>query len=148
MYKIALVGNPNCGKTTLFNELTGSSAHVGNWPGVTIEKKEGTLKKHKDVQIIDLPGIYSLSPYTLEEVVSRDYLIEELPDCILNVIDASNLERNLFLTTQLLELNIPVIVALNMIDIIKSRKDHLDAKALSIKLGCPVIEISAQPVMD
>ncbi|MEG2838313.1 MAG: ferrous iron transport protein B [Lachnospiraceae bacterium] len=141
--KIALAGNPNCGKTTLFNALTGSNQFVGNWPGVTVEKKEGKLKEHKGVTIIDLPGIYSLSPYTLEEVVARNYLVMERPDIILNIIDGTNLERNLYLTTQLLELGIPVIVAMNMIDIIKKNGDKIDCKQLEKELGCLVIEISA-----
>ena len=122
-FKIALAGNPNVGKTTLFNALTGSNQFVGNWPGVTVEKKEGKLKKHKDVIIMDLPGIYSLSPYTLEEVVARNYLITERPDAILNIVDGTNLERNLYLTTQLTELGIPVIVAINMIDIVNSTEE-------------------------
>lgn len=141
--KIALAGNPNCGKTTLFNALTGSSQYVGNWPGVTVEKKEGRLKKHDDVIITDLPGIYSLSPYTLEEVVARNYLVSERPDAILNIIDATNLERNLYLTTQLTELGIPVVVALNMMDIIKKNGDKIDTAQLSKQLGCKVVEISA-----
>ncbi|MCQ2009997.1 ferrous iron transport protein B [Sporolactobacillus sp. STSJ-5] len=141
--KIALVGNPNCGKTTMFNDLTGSSQYVGNWPGVTVEKKEGRLKGHKDVIITDLPGIYSLSPYTLEEVVSRNYLIHECPDAIINLVDGTNLERNLYLTTQVVELGIPVIIALNMIDIIKKSGDKINVKKLADKLGCPVVETSA-----
>ncbi len=141
--KIALAGNPNCGKTTLFNALTGSNQYVGNWPGVTVEKKEGKLKNRNDVVITDLPGIYSLSPYTLEEVVARNYLLDEKPDCVLNIIDASNLERNLYLTTQVLELGIPVVVALNMMDVVNKNGDVVNAKALSKELGCPVIGISA-----
>ena len=141
--KIALAGNPNCGKTTLFNALTGASQHVGNWPGVTVEKKEGRLKGHSDVTIQDLPGIYSLSPYTLEEVVSRDYLVTEQPDAILNIIDASNLERNLYLTTQLIELGIPVVVAVNMIDLVRKNGDKIDLKKLGEALGCDVVEMSA-----
>ena len=141
--KIALAGNPNCGKTTLFNALTGANQYVGNWPGVTVEKKEGKLKKHHDVSIIDLPGIYSLSPYTLEEVVARNYLINEHPDAILNIIDGTNLERNLYLTTQLTELGIPVVVAINMMDVLRKRGDSIDIKELSEALGCRVIEISA-----
>ena len=141
--KIALAGNPNCGKTTLFNALTGANQYVGNWPGVTVEKKEGKLKKHHDVTIMDLPGIYSLSPYTLEEVVARNYLVGERPDAILNIIDGTNLERNLYLTTQLTELGIPVVVAINMMDVVKKSGDKLDTKALSQQLGCPVLEISA-----
>ena len=140
---IALAGNPNCGKTTLFNALTGSNQYVGNWPGVTVEKKEGKLKSHNDVVITDLPGIYSLSPYTLEEVVARNYLLDEKPDCVLNIIDASNLERNLYLTTQVLELGIPVVVALNMMDVVNKNGDVVNAEALSKELGCPVIGISA-----
>lgn len=141
--KIALAGNPNCGKTTLFNSLTGSNQFVGNWPGVTVEKKEGKLKGDKDVSIIDLPGIYSLSPYTLEEVVTRNYLIKERPNVILNIIDGTNLERNLYLTTQLMELGIPVVVAVNMMDIIEKNGDKLNTKNLSKELGCTVVEISA-----
>ena len=141
--KIALAGNPNSGKTTLFNALTGSNQFVGNWPGVTVEKKEGRLKKHEDVVIMDLPGIYSLSPYTLEEVVSRNYLITERPDAILNIIDGTNLERNLYLTTQLTELGIPVVVAINMMDVVKKNGDQINIKELSRQLGCPVLEISA-----
>ena len=141
--KIALAGNPNCGKTTLFNSLTGSNQFVGNWPGVTVEKKEGKLKGDKDVSIIDLPGIYSLSPYTLEEVVTRNYLIQERPNVILNIIDGTNLERNLYLTTQLMELGIPVVVAVNMMDIIEKNGDKLNTKNLSKELGCTVVEISA-----
>ncbi|MFT3952412.1 MAG: ferrous iron transporter B [Oscillospiraceae bacterium] len=140
---IALAGNPNCGKTTLFNTLTGSSQYVGNWPGVTVEKKEGRLKGEKDVKVTDLPGIYSLSPYTLEEVVSRNYLLAEKPDVILNIVDASNIERNLYLTTQLAELGTPMIVALNMMDIVKKRGDKIDTAKLSEVLGCPVVEITA-----
>ncbi|WP_295716278.1 ferrous iron transporter B, partial [uncultured Mitsuokella sp.] len=141
--KIALAGNPNSGKTTLFNALTGSNQFVGNWPGVTVEKKEGKLKKHDDVVIMDLPGIYSLSPYTLEEVVSRNYLITERPDAILNIVDGTNLERNLYLTTQLTELGIPVVVAINMMDVVKKNGDQINIKELSRQLGCPVLEISA-----
>lgn len=141
--KIALAGNPNCGKTTLFNALTGSNQYVGNWPGVTVEKKEGKLKKHNDVIVMDLPGIYSLSPYTLEEVVARNYLIGERPDVILNIIDGTNLERNLYLTTQLTELGIPVVVAVNMMDVVKKNGDKLNTAALSKSLGCKVLEISA-----
>ena len=141
--KIALAGNPNCGKTTLFNALTGSNQFVGNWPGVTVEKKEGRLKKHEDVVIMDLPGIYSLSPYTLEEVVSRNYLITERPDAILNLIDGTNLERNLYLTTQLTELGIPVVVADNMMDVVRKNGDQINIAELSRQLGCKVMEISA-----
>lgn len=143
MLKIALAGNPNSGKTTLFNALTGSSQYVGNWPGVTVEKKEGKLKGNKEVIIQDLPGIYSLSPYTPEEIVSRTYLVSEKPDAIINIVDASNLERNLYLTSQLLELQIPTIVALNMMDIVGKRGDTIDTKRLSERLGCPVVEMSA-----
>lgn len=141
--KIALTGNPNCGKTTLFNALTGSNQFVGNWPGVTVEKKEGKLKGYKDVTIIDLPGIYSLSPYTLEEVVARNYLIEERPDVILNIIDGTNIERNLYLSTQLMELGIPVIMAVNMMDIVQKNGDKIHIQKLSQKLGCEAVEISA-----
>ncbi|MBR1867330.1 MAG: ferrous iron transporter B [Clostridia bacterium] len=141
--RIALAGNPNCGKTTLFNALTGSNQFVGNWPGVTVEKKEGKLKKQDDVTIVDLPGIYSLSPYTLEEVVARNYLIGERPDAILNIVDATNLERNLYLTTQLTELGIPVVIALNMMDVVKKNGDKINVDELSRKLGCKIIEISA-----
>lgn len=143
MIKIALAGNPNCGKTTLFNDLTGSNQFVGNWPGVTVEKKGGKLKKHNDVEIVDLPGIYSLSPYTLEEVVARNFLIEERPDAILNIVDGTNLERNLYLTTQLIELGIPVVIAINMMDVVRKNGDALDTKELSRRLGCQIIEISA-----
>ena len=141
--KIALAGNPNCGKTTLFNALTGSNQYVGNWPGVTVEKKEGKLKKHNDVIITDLPGIYSLSPYTLEEVVARNYLIDEKPDVVLNIIDGTNLERNLYLTTQVVELGIPVVVAVNMMDVVKKNGDKINIKELSRQPACPVVEISA-----
>ena len=141
--KIALAGNPNCGKTTLFNALTGSNQFVGNWPGVTVEKKEGRLKKHEDVVIMDLPGIYSLSPYTLEEVVARNYLINERPDAILNIIDGTNLERNLYLTTQLTELGIPVVIAINMMDVVRKNGDQINVVELSRELGCKVMEISA-----
>ena len=141
--KIALAGNPNCGKTTLFNALTGSNQFVGNWPGVTVEKKEGRLKKHEDVVIMDLPGIYSLSPYTLEEVVARNYLINERPDAILNIIDGTNLERNLYLTTQLTELGIPVVIAINMMDVVRKNGDQINVDELSRELGCKVMEISA-----
>ena len=141
--KIALAGNPNCGKTTLFNALTGSNQYVGNWPGVTVEKKEGKLKGGKDVIIQDLPGIYSLSPYTLEEVVARSYLVNEKPDAILNIIDGTNIERNLYLTTQLIELGIPVVMAVNMIDLVRKNGDKIDLKKLSAELGCQAVEISA-----
>ncbi|MBQ9046963.1 MAG: ferrous iron transporter B [Solobacterium sp.] len=148
---IALAGNPNSGKTTLFNALTGSNQFVGNWPGVTVEKKEGRLKKHDDVMIEDLPGIYSLSPYTLEEVVSRNFLIDEKPDAILNIVDGTNLERNLYLTTQLLELGIPVVIAVNMMDVVRKNGDSIKIKELSDKIGCPIVEISAlkqEKIMD
>ena len=141
--QVALAGNPNCGKTTLFNGLTGATQYVGNWPGVTVEKKEGKYKEDKDIKITDLPGIYSLSPYTLEEVVSREFLLNENVDVVLNIIDGSNLERNLFLTTQILELGIPTVVAINMLDVIEKRKDSIDYKKLSKELGCPVLPISA-----
>ena len=140
---IALAGNPNAGKTTLFNALTGANQFVGNWPGVTVEKKEGKLKKHPEVTITDLPGIYSLSPYTLEEVVARNYLIGERPNAILNIIDGTNLERNLYLTTQLVELGIPVVVAINMMDVVKKNGDKINVAELSRELGCKVVEISA-----
>ena len=144
MIKVALAGNPNCGKTTLFNALTGSTAHVGNWPGVTVDKREGFYKKlGEDIKIVDLPGIYSLSPYTPEEVISRNFIVEEKPDCVINIVDATNLERNLYLTTQLLEMEVPVIVALNMMDLIEKRKDKLDVDKLQQALGVPVISISA-----
>ena len=141
--KIALAGNPNSGKTTLFNALTGANQFVGNWPGVTVEKKEGKLKKHNNVIITDLPGIYSLSPYTLEEVVARNYLITQRPNAILNIIDGTNLERNLYLTTQLVELGIPVVVAINMMDVVRKNGDHINITELSRQLGCKVVEISA-----
>ena len=141
--RIALAGNPNCGKTTLFNALTGSNQYVGNWPGVTVEKKEGAYKKEKDIIITDLPGIYSLSPYTLEEVVARNYLVGERPDAILNIVDGTNIERNLYLTTQLIELGIPVVIAINMMDLVRKNGDKINIEILSKKIGCPVIEISA-----
>ncbi len=141
--KLALAGNPNCGKTTMFNAMTGASQYVGNWPGVTVEKKEGRLKGHKDVTVTDLPGIYSLSPYTLEEVVSRNYLLNEHPDVIVNLLDATNIERNLYLTTQLVETGYPVVVALNMMDLVKKRGDKIDTAKLSKELGCPVVETTA-----
>ena len=141
--KIALAGNPNSGKTTLFNGLTGSNQFVGNWPGVTVEKKEGKLKKHDDVTVTDLPGIYSLSPYTLEEVVARNYLIKESPDAILNIIDGTNLERNLYLTTQLAELGIPMVIAVNMMDVVRKNGDEINIKELAARLGCKVVDISA-----
>ena len=140
---IALAGNPNCGKTTMFNALTGANQYVGNWPGVTVEKKEGKLKNQKDVTVTDLPGIYSLSPYTLEEVVSRDYLLKEKPDVIIDLVDATNIERNLYLATQLLEIGIPVVIALNMVDLLKKNNIHINVKALSSALGCPIVETSA-----
>ncbi len=139
--RIALAGNPNCGKTTLFNALTGSNQFVGNWPGVTVEKKEGKLKKHPDVTITDLPGIYSLSPYTLEEVVARNYLINQRPDAILNIIDGTNLERNLYLTTQLTELGIPVVIAINMMDVVRKNGDRINTQELSKALGLSLIHI-------
>ena len=141
--RIALAGNPNSGKTTLFNALTGSNQFVGNWPGVTVEKKEGKLKKRSGVTITDLPGIYSLSPYTLEEVVARNYLIKERPDAILNIIDGTNLERNLYLTTQLTELDIPVVIAINMMDVVRKNGDKINTEELSRELGCKIVEISA-----
>lgn len=143
-YKFALVGNPNCGKTTMFNEITGSTQYVGNWPGVTVEKKEGKARRFKeDIRIIDLPGIYSLSPYSLEEIIARDYIIDEKPDVVINIVDASNIERNLYLTMQLKELGVPVVVALNMMDVIEARKDIIDIKALEKSLGVPVVPASA-----
>ena len=144
MKTFALLGNPNCGKTTLYNSLTGSTAHVGNWPGVTVEKRTGTYKKGSEpVEIIDLPGIYSLSPYTSEEVVSRNYILDEHPDCVINIIDATNLERNLYLTTQALEIDVPMIIALNMMDEVKKRGQNIDCQRLEKELGVPVVEISA-----
>ena len=144
MKRFALAGNPNSGKTTLFNSLTGSTAHVGNWPGVTVEKKDGTYKKLEEpISIIDLPGIYSLSPYTSEEVVSRNYILDENPDCVINIVDATNLERNLYLTTQLLEINVPMVIALNMMDVLEKKGTSIDCKTLEEKLGVPVIEVSA-----
>lgn len=140
---IALAGNPNSGKTTLFNALTGSNQFVGNWPGVTVEKKEGKLKGNKDVKLMDLPGIYSLSPYTLEEVVARNYLIQERPDAIINIVDGTNLERNLYLTTQIMELGIPVLMAINMMDLVNKKGDKINIRKLSNELGCQVVEISA-----
>ena len=141
--KIALAGNPNCGKTTLFNALTGSNQYVGNWPGVTVEKKEGRLKGQKDVIVQDLPGIYSLSPYTLEEVVARGYLVNERPDAILNIVDGTNIERNLYLTTQLIELGLPVVVAVNMMDLVRKNGDKVDLNKLGQALGCTVVSMSA-----
>ena len=144
MKNFALAGNPNCGKTTLFNTLTGSTAYVGNWPGVTVDKREGTYKKGAEpVKIVDLPGIYSLSPYTPEEVVSRNFILDEKPECVINIIDATNLERNLYLTTQLMEIDVPMIVALNMMDAVEKNGDKLDAEELEKKLGVPVVKISA-----
>ena len=141
--KLALAGNPNSGKTTMFNALTGANQRVGNWPGVTVEKKEGRMKADKDITITDLPGISSLSPYTLEEVVAREYLVGERPDGIINIVDATNIERNLYLTTQLMEMGIPVVVALNMMDLVRKNGDKIDAGKLAKALGCPVIEVSA-----
>ncbi len=144
MMKFALAGNPNCGKTTLFNALTGSTAHVGNWPGVTVDKREGTYKKLEEkVQIVDLPGIYSLSPYTPEEVISRNFILDEHPDCVINIVDATNLERNLYLTTQILEIDVPVVIALNMADVLEKSGDKVDVKSLEEKIGVPVVSISA-----
>ena len=144
MKRFALAGNPNSGKTTLFNSLTGSTAHVGNWPGVTVDKKEGLYKKlEEDINIIDLPGIYSLSPYTSEEVISRNYILDEKPDCVINIVDVTNLERNLYLTTQLMEIDVPIIIALNMMDVLRKSGKELDAKKLEEELGVPVVEISA-----
>ena len=143
--KFALAGNPNCGKTTMFNALTGANQYVGNWPGVTVEKKEGKVKGNKEdnITVVDLPGIYSLSPYTLEEVVSRDFLLNEDPDVIIDLVDATNIERNLYLTTQLIETGVPVVVALNMMDLVEKNGDNIDVKKLQENLGLPVIEISA-----
>ena len=144
MKRFALAGNPNSGKTTLFNSLTGSTAHVGNWPGVTVEKKEGVYKKEKvPISIIDLPGIYSLSPYTPEEVISRNYILDEKPDCVINIIDATNLERNLYLSTQIMEIDVPMVIALNMMDVVRKKGDRINAKELEKRLGIPVVEISA-----
>ena len=144
MLKFALAGNPNSGKTTLFNSLTGATAHVGNWPGVTVDKREGVYKKLPEhISIVDLPGIYSLSPYTPEEVISRNFILEEKPACVINIVDATNLERNLYLTTQLMEIDVPVVVALNMIDAVKKSGDKIDAKMLEKEIGVPVVEISA-----
>ena len=145
MLKFALVGNPNSGKTTLFNALTGATAHVGNWPGVTVDKKEGLYKKCSEpISIVDLPGIYSLSPYTPEEVISRNFILDEKPECVINSVDATNLERNLYLTTQMLESDVPVVIALNMMDIIEKNGDKLDYKLLEKNIGVPVVPISAQ----
>ena len=144
MYRFALAGNPNCGKTTLFNSLTGSTAHVGNWPGVTVDKREGVYKKgDSNVSIVDLPGIYSLSPYTPEEVISRNYIIDEKPDCVINGVDVTNLERNLYLTTQILEIDVPIVIALNMMDVLEKRGDIIDSKQLEKRLGVPVVMVSA-----
>ena len=141
--KIALAGNPNCGKTTLFNALTGANQYVGNWPGVTVEKKEGRLKGDKTVMVTDLPGIYSLSPYSPEEIISRNYITQEKPDAVINIVDASNLERNLYLTTQLIQMQVPVVVALNMMDIVIKNGDEINRDKLEKELGVPVVEISA-----
>lgn len=144
MKRFALAGNPNCGKTTLFNSLTGSTAHVGNWPGVTVDKRDGVYKKCAEpIAIVDLPGIYSLSPYTPEEVIARNYILDEKPDCVINIVDATNLERNLYLTTQLLEIDVPMVVALNMMDAVEKNGDKIDEKELEYRLGVPVIKISA-----
>ena len=144
MIKFALAGNPNCGKTTLFNALTGSTAHVGNWPGVTVDKKEGVYKKCAEpIEVLDLPGIYSLSPYTPEEVIARNYILDEKPDLVINIVDATNLERNLYLTTQLMEIEVPVVVALNMMDAVEKAGDKVSAQALEDELAVPVVEISA-----
>lgn len=149
MLRFALAGNPNCGKTTLFNVLTGSTAHVGNWPGVTVDKREGTYKKGEEpIDVIDLPGIYSLSPYTPEEVIARNFILEENPDCIINIVDATNLERNLYLTTQLMEIDVPMVVALNMTDVLDKRGDRIDVRALERRIGFPVVEISALKGMN
>ncbi|MDR0886585.1 MAG: 50S ribosome-binding GTPase, partial [Clostridiales Family XIII bacterium] len=148
---IALIGNPNSGKTTMFNDITGSSQYVGNWPGVTVEKKEGKLRKHKDVLIQDLPGVYSLSPYTPEEVVTRDYLIDVRPDAVINIIDATNIERSLYLTTQVLEANLPTVIALNMMDVADKQGIKVNTEELSKRLGCPVVKMSAirsEGIMD
>ena len=146
--KIALAGNPNSGKTTLFNTLTGSNQFVGNWPGVTVEKKEGRLKDKKEVTVMDLPGIYSLSPYTLEEVVARNYLITDQPDVILNIVDGTNLERNLYLSTQLMELGVPVVIAVNMMDAVERSGDRIDIGQLEKSLGCEVIAISEEKASE
>ena len=144
MKKFALLGNPNSGKTTLFNSLTGSTAHVGNWPGVTVDKKEGTYKKlQEEIAIIDLPGIYSLSPYTPEEIISRNYILEEKPDCVINIVDVTNIERNLYLSTQIMEIDVPVVIALNMMDTLRKNGKEIDASKLEREIGVPVIEISA-----
>ena len=144
MKRFALAGNPNSGITTLFNALTGSTAHVGNWPGVTVDKKEGTYKKCAEpISIVDLPGIYSLSPYTPEEVISRNYILDEKPDCVINIVDATNLERNLYLTTQIMEIDVPMVIALNMIDEVEKNGDKLEAQKLEEQMGVPVVSISA-----
>lgn len=144
MKKFALAGNPNSGKTTLFNTLTGSTAHVGNWPGVTVDKKEGVYKKCAEpISIVDLPGIYSLSPYTPEEVVSRNFVLDDTPDCVINIVDATNLERNLYLTTQLMEIDVPIVIALNMMDAVEKKGDSINAEELERRLGIPVVAISA-----
>ena len=142
-FNIALAGNPNCGKTTMFNELTGANQYVGNWPGVTVEKKEGKYNRDKDVTITDLPGVYSLSPYSPEEIVTRDYLMSGAPDVVVNLVDATNLERNLYLTTQIINLGLPVVVALNMMDLVEKNGDRIDVAKLSEMLGCPVVTTSA-----
>ena len=144
MKRFALAGNPNCGKTTLFNSLTGSTAHVGNWPGVTVDKRDGVYKKCAEpVAIVDLPGIYSLSPYTPEEVIARNYILDEKPDCVINIVDATNLERNLYLTTQIMEIDVPMVIALNMMDAVEKNGDKIDEKELEKRLGVPVVKISA-----
>lgn len=144
MKRFALAGNPNSGKTTLFNALTGSTAHVGNWPGVTVDKKDGVYKKCAEpISIVDLPGIYSLSPYTPEEVISRNYILDEKPDCVINIVDATNLERNLYLTTQIMEIDVPMVIALNMIDEVEKNGDKLEAQKLEEQMGVPVVSISA-----
>ena len=144
MKKFALAGNPNCGKTTLFNNLTGSTAHVGNWPGVTVDKREGVYKKCAEpVSVVDLPGIYSLSPYTPEEVIARNFILDEKPDCVINVVDATNFERNLYLTTQILEIDVPVCIALNMMDEVSRQGDKIDVALLEKRLGVPVVKVSA-----
>ena len=144
MKRFALAGNPNCGKTTLFNSLTGSTAHVGNWPGVTVDKRDGVYKKCAEpIQIIDLPGIYSLSPYTPEEVIARNYILDEKPDCVINIVDATNLERNLFLSTQIMEMDVPMVIALNMMDAVQQAGDEINEKELEKRLGVPVVKISA-----
>ena len=144
MIKVALLGNPNAGKTTLFNALTGSTAHVGNWPGVTVDKKEGVFRRGEDeITVIDLPGIYSLSPYTPEEIITRNYIVDEKPDCVVNIIDATNLERNLYLATQAVEADVPVVLALNMCDLVQKNGDEIDEIALAKKMGVPAVKISA-----